>query len=151
MKEHLAEFLKKLNKEDIKSIYVPTSKEKSTFSIPIVLEEEEIIEDENGNETKNIVKVNAVLNGEIDRTCYVVYAKYEYHAWITLGGNSYVVDVISAKMDSGNGSFNKTVKNTSSLKKLDEVYEYGNACRTGKMTVTARKGNASATVRVKVD
>lgn len=150
MKEHLAEFLKKLNEEEIKSIYLPTSNEKSTFSIPIVLEEEETIEDENGNKSKNIVKVNAILNGRIKRTCYVLYAKFQYHAWVTLGGKPYSVDVISAKMNSGNGNFNKTVKNTSSLKKLDEVYEYGNACRSAKMIVTARKGNGSATVEVKL-
>lgn len=150
MKEHLTELLKKLNEEDVRSIYTPISDEKSTFSIPITIEEEETIEDKNGNESKSIMKVSAILNGEIKRTCYVLYAKFQYHAWVTLGGKPYSVDVISAKMNSGTDDFNKTVRNTSSLKKLDEVYEYGNACRTAKMTVTARKGSGSATVIVKL-
>lgn len=150
MNEQLSAFLKKLKENEIKEIYTPISVEESTFSTPIILEEEEIIEDENGVEYKNNIKVSAILNGRIKRTCYVVYAKFQYHAWVTLGGKPYSVDVISAKMNSGNGDFNKTVKNTSSLKKLDEVYEYGNACRSAKMIVKAKKGNASATVEVKL-
>lgn len=150
MKEQLSEFLRQLKEDDIRIIYTPVSDEESTFSTPILLEEEEIIEEENGVENKNSIKVSAILNGRIKRTCYVVYAKFQYHAWITLGGKPYAVDVISAKMNSGNGDFRKTLKNTSSLKKLDEVYEYGNACRSAKMIVKARKGNTSATVEVKV-
>lgn len=146
----LIEIIKNLSKENVKSIYTPISEQDSSFSIPITLEEDEIMEDENGNEIKNILKLNAILHAKIKRTCYIVYAKFQYHAWVTFAGKPYVVDLISAKMNSGNGYFSKVVKNTSSLKKLDEVYEYGNACRSAKMIVKARKGNASATVEVKL-
>lgn len=146
----VTDFLDGLTSDEIKSIYEPTSEEETTFSVPFFLEEDEMAEDANGNQTKRIVRVDAILQGTIKRTCYVAYAKYQYHAWVTLNGQPYTVDEISAKMNSGNGFFTKTANNVSSLKKLDEVYEYGNACRSAYMLAKARKGNASGAVEVRL-
>lgn len=148
--KNLSDVFKTLNSEEIKSIYKPTSIEEATFSLSIVLEEEEILEDDAGNQSKSIVKVDAILHGNIKRTCYVAYAKFQYHAWVTLNGNSYTVDEISAKMNSGQGEFTKKVLNASSLKKLDEVYEYGNACRSASMLAIAKKGNATGAVEIRL-
>ena len=150
MTKKVSDFLQGLTQDEVKSIYDPISEEETTFSVSFVLEEEEEIEDETGKTIKSIAKIDAILHGTINRTCYIAYAKYQYHAWVTLNNKPYQVDVISAKMNSGNGEFTKKVNNASSLKKLDEVYEYGNACRSARMTATARKGNASGTVQVRL-
>jgi len=146
----VSDFLQGLTPDEVKSIYEPISEEETTFSTSFIFEEEETLEDETGKQAKSMVKVDAILHANITRTCYIAYAKFKYHAWVTLNNKPYSVDVISAKMNSGNGPFSKTVNNASSLKKLDEVYEYGNACRSATMTATARKGNASATVQVRL-
>lgn len=142
--KNVANFFEDLTPNDLRSIYEPVSKDETSFSTSFFIEEE------SGTQTKSIVKVEAILHGTIKRTCYIAYAKFQYHAWVTLNNKPYTVDKISAIMNSGNGHFTKKVTNTSSLKKLDEVYEYGNACRSASMTVKAIIGYASGTVEVRL-
>ncbi|MCH7309295.1 hypothetical protein MMO38_14310 [Acinetobacter sp. NIPH 1852] len=144
------EALQNLTSDELKEIYQPISEEETTYSIAITFEEEEVQEDDSGKSYKTIVQQSAILHGMIKRTCYIAYAKFQYRAWVTLNGKSYAVDEISAKMNSGNGYFTKKKENTSELKKLDEVYEYGNACRSAYMLAKARKGMATATIEVRL-
>jgi hypothetical protein len=146
----ILEVLKKLKLSELEELFKIRSNEEMYYSSQIEIIEEEVIIDSSGNERVNKIKVYPIIHGSIKRTCYLVYAKYQYHAWVTLNGNPYNVDEISAKMDSGNGNFSKVVKNTHQLKKLDEVYEYGVACKSATMEATARKGNLSGTVKVKL-
>lgn len=146
----ILEVLKKLKPSDLKELFRIKSEEEMYYSTQIELTEEETIIDNSGNQLINKVKVYPKIHGRIKRTCYIVYAKYQYHAWVTLNGSPYNVDKISATMNSGNGNFSKVVKNTHQLKKLDEVYEYGVACKSANMEATARKGNLSGTVKVKL-
>ncbi len=146
----ILEVLKKLKTSDLKELFRIKSDEEIYYSTQIEMTEEETIIDNSGNQVANKIKVYPIMHGRIKRTCYIVYAKYQYHAWVTLNGNPYNVDKISATMNSGNGNFSKVVKNTHQLKKLDEVYEYGVACKSANMEATARKGNLSGTVKVKL-
>ena len=145
-----AETLQNLSSDELKAIYQPVSEEETTFSVAIVFEEEEVLEDDSGETHKLLAQQGAILHATIKRTCYVAYAKFQYRAWVTLNGKSYAVDEISARMNSGNEYFTKKKENTSELKKLDEVYEYGNACRSAYMLAKARKGTATATVEVRL-
>lgn len=146
----ILEVLKKLKLSDFEELFKNKSDEEMYYSTQIEMTEEETVIDNSGNEVVNKIKVYPIIHGRIKRTCYMVYAKYQYHAWVTLNGNQYNVDKISATMNSGNGNFSKVVKNTHQLKKLDEVYEYGVACRSANMEATARKGNLSGSVKVKL-
>lgn len=149
--EKVNKALEGLSEEELREIYEPLSVEKGTYTIQFLLEEEEEVEDEQGNKSKKKVRTSASLHAKIERECYVVHAKYKYRAWVTTAdGRGFHVDEITATMDSGNGRFHKRVNNTSSLTKQDDVYAYGNACKSAYMLAKARKGNATAAVEVRL-
>jgi hypothetical protein len=137
----LEEMLKALTEDEIRALYEPISEEVTNVEAPLV---------EGSEQTTALAGSGPVLRGEIKRTCYAVYAKYQCHAWVEDNGTPYNVDEISAVMNSGNGNFAKNETNSSSLKKLDEVYSYGNACQSARMTAKARKWGASAAVEVRL-
>jgi hypothetical protein len=93
------------------------------------------------------------VHAQIKRDCYYFYSKYRYHAWVTsdkAGKKKIKADKIELKMDSGNGSFKKSSKKVSQVKKLDEVYGTDNTCKSAKLIAKATIGSSSATVEVKL-
>ena len=149
MKEETKAFLKDLTKEELKNVYTPLSMVESIVLEDFTFYEEESIEDIKGQTTTQNIKTTATLHARIKRTCYIAYVKYQYKAWVKIGNRNFKCDEIAMKMNSGIEDFTKKGTNISQLKKLDEIYEYGNACRTSTLVATARKGSATAKVRVK--
>ena len=92
------------------------------------------------------------LHASIKRTCYVVYSKYRYEAFTSKdkkGKKKVKVDEIKLEMNSGNGKFLKSKKDTSQVKKLDEVYGSDNTCKRAKLLATATINGQSWSAEVK--
>ena len=90
------------------------------------------------------------LHLSIKYKCYLVYAKYEYEAKTTTdaaGKNRIAVDRIKIEINSGNGWFDKSGKNTSRVKKLDEVYGKP-ACKKPRALASATVNGSSWSVKI---
>jgi hypothetical protein len=137
--------------DELRTITEPISVEESEYTTEVELIEEEELESSDGK--KSIVKshVRFRLHAKIKRRCYAIYSKYKYKAWVERvdDGSSFKVDKLKMVMNSGNGEFSKSNRNKSKISKTDEVYS-GNACKSASLVATAKKGNSSATVIVKL-
>ena len=139
-------------RDDQKNHYKPVAVTEISCSTRLVLEIEEVREEEGGRRSSHMVEISAVLHGKIERTRYVAYAaQYVYKTWIVAdNGSAFTVDEIDAKIQSGNGNFHKRVRNASSLVKQEEVCENDKAFKEASLVATAKKGNATATIEVKL-
>ena len=100
----------------------------------------------------NSNEISAMLHGKIERTRYVAHAaRYVYKTWVVADdGSAITVDELSATIQGGNGKVQKRVANASSLKKQEEVDENNSECKVASLVATAKKGNVSATIAVKL-
>ena len=135
---NLIEKLSEFNELELKKLVKPIENE--TISTVVSFEANSL---EKGLEAEI---ATYYLHVSVKRTCYVVYSKYQYKAFTSTdkkGKKKIKVDKIKMKMNSGNGIFTKSQKNTSQVKKLDEVYGTGNTCKKAKLLATATIGDQS--------
>lgn len=119
----------------------------------LVLEVEELKEDSTGSRASRIVEISARLHGKIERTRYIAHAaRYLYKTWVVAdNGSAITVDEIRVEVQNSKGRFSKQAANTSSLTVNEEVSGEYDGHGPASLIATAKKGNASATVLVKLD